>query len=166
MAEEQKPAEVPQETVATEAAAETKVEETPAAAATTEAAPAEAAAPAAEATTEAAPAEEVAKEEVTPIEAGNLEHKGSNFPKYVQLHISEGFIGAVTNSASGTFSTPRSTSGSELMPSTPRPWHLSRPTRPPALPTTLLPGHLRPERVCSSTARRLTRLPPRARSTW
>jgi hypothetical protein len=81
MAEEQKPVEVPTENPA----AEVKVEETPAA--TTEAAAAEVAAPAAEPTeVEEAPAaatEEPAKkaEEVAPVDAGSLEHKGSNFPK-------------------------------------------------------------------------------------
>ncbi|KAK1764822.1 Pleckstrin homology domain-containing protein [Phialemonium atrogriseum] len=83
MAEEQKPVEVPTETISTEPATETKVEETPATAAEAT----EAAAPAAEtsAGTEAAPAEEAAKkeDEVTPIEAGSLEHKGSNFPKNI-----------------------------------------------------------------------------------
>lgn len=94
MAEEQKPVEVPKEAAApavAEPAVETKPTET------TEAAPAPAVeaapvveapaatteAPAAEATeTPAAPAaEEPKKEEVVPVEEGQLEHKGLNFPK-------------------------------------------------------------------------------------
>jgi hypothetical protein len=82
MADVQKPVEV---APSTEPITETKVEETPAA--TTEATTStETPAPAADftkaveetpATTEEAPK----KEEVTPIEEGSLEHKGSNFPK-------------------------------------------------------------------------------------
>lgn len=110
MADTQKPADVPQETPATEPVAETKpaegaVVETPAAATTdAAAAPAAEAAPAAaegNATAEGAAATEEAKkeedakeeakdeskkdEEVKPIEEGYLEHKGqgANFPKYV-----------------------------------------------------------------------------------
>ncbi|KAB5578564.1 Pleckstrin homology domain-containing protein [Coniochaeta sp. 2T2.1] len=89
MADVQKPVEVtPAAVPAAEPVTETKVEETPAA--TTEAAPVtETPAPAAEATTAveetpaaaAATTEEPKKEEVTPVEEGHLEHKGSNFPK-------------------------------------------------------------------------------------
>jgi len=160
MAEEQKPVDVPEVAAATEAPAEAKVEETPAAAAETTAA--ETAAPAAEASTEAAPAEEAAKEEVTPIEAGNLEHKGSNFPKCVSPVTAVVLGDQTLTNRLGTFSTPRSTSGSDLMPSTPRPWRPSRPTRLPVSPTTLLPGLPKPARVCSSSARGPTRLLPRA----
>lgn len=84
MADVQKPVETTQEAPAVE----TKVEETPAAPTTTTAeAAAEPAAPAAETeapAAEATAAEEPAKkEEATPIEEGNLEHKGSNFPKNI-----------------------------------------------------------------------------------
>ncbi|KAI1774686.1 Pleckstrin homology domain-containing protein [Hypoxylon cercidicola] len=84
MAEEQKPVEVPANTPAiVEPVAETKpVEDKPAEAAA-EPAPAEAPAETTEAAAEAAPAEEAKKEEVKPVEAGTLEHKGApaNFPK-------------------------------------------------------------------------------------
>ncbi|GJC84958.1 hypothetical protein ColLi_07796 [Colletotrichum liriopes] len=91
MAEEQKPVEVPKETVPAttteQPAAETKpveTTETPAAAAptadaTTEA-PATTETPAEVAAEAAAPVEE-AKKEVVPVEEGTLEHKGVNFPK-------------------------------------------------------------------------------------
>jgi hypothetical protein len=88
MAEEQKPVTL---APATEAVAETKVEETPvvpvvateAAPVTTEtvAAPVTEAAPAVEETPVAATEEAAKTEEVTPVEEGHLEHKGSNFPK-------------------------------------------------------------------------------------
>ncbi|KAK3938937.1 Pleckstrin homology domain-containing protein [Diplogelasinospora grovesii] len=86
MAEQQKPVEIPQETVpATEPVTET-APATEAVPATTEATTtAEAAPPAAAETTEApaAATEEAAKEEAKPIEEGSLEHKGqgTNFPK-------------------------------------------------------------------------------------
>lgn len=81
MADEQKLVAVPETTPAVaepvvETVAETKpAEETPAAEAAAETAAEEAPAPTAE----------EAKEEVKPIEAGILEHKGApaNFPKYV-----------------------------------------------------------------------------------
>ena len=92
MADTQKPAEVPQETPATETVAETTPAETAAPAAEAAVAvPEVEVAPAAEAATEvaaaeAAPVEEAKKEEeVKPVEEGSLEHKGqgANFPKYV-----------------------------------------------------------------------------------
>ncbi|KAB5549771.1 Pleckstrin homology domain-containing protein [Coniochaeta sp. 2T2.1] len=90
MADVQKPVEVtPAAVPVVEPVTETKIEETPAAtteaALVTETTPAQAA----EATTAveetpataAAATEETKKEEVTPVEEGHLEHKGSNFPK-------------------------------------------------------------------------------------
>ncbi|KAI2472504.1 Pleckstrin homology domain-containing protein [Annulohypoxylon bovei var. microspora] len=95
MADQQKPVEVAETTPAVaEPVAETKPEETPA---ETPAAEPAAATEAAPETTEgeaeaAAPAEEAKKEEVKPVEAGTLEHKGApaNFPKnliYSKLHF-------------------------------------------------------------------------------
>ncbi|KAI1309741.1 Pleckstrin homology domain-containing protein [Xylaria venustula] len=91
MAEEQKPVAVPETTPAVaelvaEPVAETKpAEETPVEAAPATEAPAET-------TAEETPAAEEAKEEVKPIEAGTLEHKGApaNFPKnllYAKNHF-------------------------------------------------------------------------------
>ncbi|KAF4784560.1 immunogenic protein [Colletotrichum scovillei] len=96
MAEEQKPVEVPKETVpatttAEAPAAETKPVETtetpaaaPVAAETATETPATTTAtetPAEAAATEAAAPVEEAKKEVVPVEEGTLEHKGINFPK-------------------------------------------------------------------------------------
>lgn len=85
MAEEQKPLAVPETTPAVAEPVVAPVNETkPAEVAPVAVAPAETAAE----ETPAAPVEE-AKEEVKPIEAGTLEHKGApaNFPKYVDSEI-------------------------------------------------------------------------------
>ncbi|KAF3057418.1 putative immunogenic protein [Daldinia childiae] len=85
MAEEQKPVEVAETTpVVVEPVAETKpVEDKPVETAPVAEAATEAPAEATETTEAAAPTEEAKKEEVKPVEAGTLEHKGApaNFPK-------------------------------------------------------------------------------------
>ncbi|KAI1492776.1 Pleckstrin homology domain-containing protein [Biscogniauxia mediterranea] len=101
MAEEQKPVSVPETTpAAPEVVPETKpAEETPAVEAPAAAEDSAAAETPAEAKTEetpAAPAEEDKKEEVKPIEAGTLEHKGApaNFPKNLLFQKNHFWFGA------------------------------------------------------------------------
>ncbi|KAI1501190.1 Pleckstrin homology domain-containing protein [Biscogniauxia marginata] len=99
MAEEQKPVAVPETTpAAPEPVPETKpAEETPAETPAAEASAAtETPAEAKPEETAAAPAEEDKKEEVKPIEAGTLEHKGApaNFPKNLLFQKNHFWFGA------------------------------------------------------------------------
>lgn len=122
MAEEQKPIAVPETApVVVEPVAEPVVETKPAEDKVVEETPAvEAAAETKTEETGAAPVEETKKEEVKPIEAGTLEHKGApaNFPKYVSTTgpISSFISSTLPNHISaGIYYMPRTTSGLEVM---------------------------------------------------